>query len=92
MQRAYDPQRINAIVLVASGHNVDPTDSDIDAILRALENQSENDWIRVFTVADGAQPDIGVLNQIARAAQASSYYGSNPATVGRVFNDVISNF
>jgi Ca-activated chloride channel homolog len=92
MQAGADPNRINAVVVIASGRNDDPTDTDLNGLLRDLRTQAPSAWVRVFTVAYGARPNSDVLDKMARAARAGAYNASKPSDLNRVFIDVVSNF
>jgi hypothetical protein len=46
----------------------------------------------VFPIAYGGQADLPVLQQIGRAAKATAYDATNPATIEQVMAAVLSNF
>ncbi len=94
MKQAYDPSRINAIVLLTDGKNEDNF-TDLNATLASLragsEGQSSNP-VRLFTIAYGADADKAVLKRLAEATNANTYDATDPRTVTKVFTAVISNF
>ena len=92
MQAGADPNRINAVVVIASGRNADPADTDLNGLLRDLRTQPPETWVRVFTVTYGATPNGDVLDKMARASRAGAYNAAKPADLNRVFIDVVSNF
>ena len=90
----YDPEAINAVVLLTDGRNED-VNEDLQGLLTSLQAGSEgrqSQPVRVFTIAYGADADLSVLQQIAEATNAAAYDASDPATIDKVFTSVISNF
>lgn len=96
---AYDPARINAIVVLSDGQNQDgdgTDDSDqLEELLTSLRGSSEGQMtrpVRVFPIAYGEDADQSTLRQIADATSAAAYDASDPTTIDRVLDAVISNF
>jgi Ca-activated chloride channel family protein len=96
---AYDPARINAVVLLTDGQNDDgrPDDdprqlTDLLGKLRAGSEGVGSRPVRVFTIGYGASADFDKLRQIAEASNAKDYKADNPLTIDAVFSNVISNF
>lgn len=95
MKKSYDTTRINAVVLLTDGRNEDPRNDDLEGTLRALRAGSEGQSsapVRLFTIAYGADADLGVLRRMAEATNAAAYDASDPQTIDKVFTAVISNF
>ena len=92
VQGGWDPTRINAVVLLTDGQNSDPTNSDLNALLRSLESQPAATTVPVFTIGYGGGADLGTLQRISQASTGRSYNAPDPAHIGSVFVDVISNF
>ncbi|WP_426572183.1 substrate-binding domain-containing protein [Aquihabitans sp. McL0605] len=99
MTKDYDPDRINAVVLLTDGVNDDGNADDdraqLNQLLATLRRGTEGEQakpIRVFTIAYGKQADFDTLQQIAEATNAAAYDASNPATISKVFTAVVSNF
>jgi len=95
----YDPARINAVVLLSDGFNDDGDTSDdrdqLSELLATLEAGSEGQDsrpVRVFPIGYGSDADLPTLRQIADATSAAVYDSSDPQTIDRVFDAVISNF
>jgi Ca-activated chloride channel family protein len=95
----YDPARINAVVLLSDGFNDDGDTSDdreqFTELLATLEAGSEGQDsrpVRVFPIGYGSDADLPTLRQIADATSAAVYDSSDPETIDRVFDAVISNF
>jgi Ca-activated chloride channel homolog len=92
VESGWDPARINAVVLLTDGQNSDPGDSNLSALLRSLESQPAASTVPVFTIGYGQDADLGTLKQISQASTGRSYNAPDPAHIGSVFADVISNF
>lgn len=92
VQSGWDSTRINAVVLLTDGQNSDPTDSDLNALLGSLGSQPAASPVPVFTIGYGQDADLNTLKQIAQASAGRSYNAPDPAHIGGVFADVISNF
>jgi len=91
----FDPERINAVVLLTDGRNEDPRNEDLNGLLKDLRAQSEGEStrpVRIFTIAYGGDADQATLKRIAEATNAAAYSAVDPATIVNVFNAVVSNF
>jgi Ca-activated chloride channel family protein len=94
MKAAFDPARINAVVLLTDGRNED-TFTDLNATLSSLRAGSEGQStapVRLFTIAYGQDADKGTLKRLAEATNAAAYDASDPQTISKVFTAVVSNF
>jgi len=92
---AFDPQRINAIILLSDGVNDDPNNDDLDGLLATLTEGTEGGTetpVRIFPIAYGSDADLGSLRRIAEATNAAVYDASDPGSIDRVFTAVVSNF
>jgi Ca-activated chloride channel family protein len=87
-----DPSRINAVVVLTDGKNEYPKDSDLDSLVRDIDTSDKEIPVRVFTIAYGAQADLGVLQKISSASRAAAYDASDPTTIDKVLVNVLSNF
>jgi Ca-activated chloride channel family protein len=99
MSSAYDPSRINAIILLTDGRNEDGnSDDDADqkaALLEQLRNSTTGEVsepVRVFTIAYGSDADTSTLRSIAEASNGAAYNATNATTIQDVFTQVVSNF
>ena len=92
VRRSFDPARINAVVLLTDGMcDDDPPGCELGDLLAFLD-QPEQEVVRVFAVAYGADADVDALQAIADATQARLYQATDPSTIGQVFEQVVSNF
>jgi Ca-activated chloride channel family protein len=95
MADGFDPERINAIVLLSDGRNEDDRNTALNGLLDFLRGQNEGETtrpVRIFPIAYGADADEATLKRIAEATNAASYSAIDPATIVNVFNAVVSNF
>jgi Ca-activated chloride channel family protein len=95
----FDPARINAVVVLSDGQNQDGDGTDdrdqLDELLASLQSSSEGQMtrpVRVFPIAYGEDADLSTLRQIADATAAAVYDASDPTTIDRVLDAVVSNF
>ncbi len=89
---SFDQTKINAVLLLTDGMCDDnPPGCDIDPLITYL-GSNERDVVRVFPVAYGEGASIEELTQIANASRARVYTATDPLTIERVFQQVISNF
>ncbi|HMG26923.1 MAG TPA: extracellular solute-binding protein [Acidimicrobiia bacterium] len=93
--QTFDAGRINAVLLLTDGKNEDPNNDDLDALLRTLRSRNEGQVanpVRVFPIAYGQDADLPTLKRIAEATNATVYDAADPASIGKVFLAVVSNF
>ncbi len=95
----YDPDLINAIVVLSDGANDDSNPGNdqrqLDELLQSLSIGSEGQGskpVRVFPIAYGEGANFDVLEALADAASSAVYDASDPRSINKVFAEVISNF
>jgi Ca-activated chloride channel family protein len=92
VREAYDSTKINAVLLLTDGMCDDyEPGCELEPLLGFLSS-SERDVVRVFAVAYGADADVATLQAITDASQARLYKATDPLTIERVFQQVVSNF
>jgi Ca-activated chloride channel family protein len=91
MNATQDPKSINAVVVLTDGRN-EYTDNDLDGLIGQLQGSAQENGVRVFTIAYGPDADLETLKKISEASRAAAYDARNPATIDKVFADVLSNF
>lgn len=99
MVTGYDPSLINAVVVLTDGVNDDGDPSDdqasFDALIESVTTTSNGENatpVRIFTIAYGTDADVGALQEISEASNATAYTASDATTIGEVFTAVVSNF
>lgn len=91
MTQAYDPTRINAIVLMTDGLDTASWHSQRE-LLRELERLASSDQpVRVFTIAYGNDADKQLLEKIADATEARMVEGT-PENIRRIYVILSSYF
>jgi Ca-activated chloride channel family protein len=94
----YDPERINAIILLSDGVNQldnqpDPQEGLQEMLDALAPGEGQNDTpVRIFPIAYGSDADLDVLQEIASATRAKAYDATDPLTINKVFAEVVSNF
>ncbi len=86
------PGTINAVVLLTDGKNENPAGIELGTLLGRLRTEQGDESVRMFTIAYGADADLGVLRQIAQTTNGAAYDSSDPTSIDRVFTAVVSNF
>lgn len=94
-QRAqdWDPDRINAIVLLSDGKNETMTPTiDAPQMIANLNELHHDTPVLVFTLAYGADADVATLQSISSATGAHYYDATDPTKVGDVLGDLVTSF
>ena len=94
MAQTWDPDRINAIVLLSDGQNTEPYNGGAQALLAKLNPPDRERSIRIFTVPYGQEEsaDIRTLAEIAKLTRAAQYNARDPLDVCEAFVRVFRNF
>lgn len=99
MVEQFDPERINAVILLTDGRNdLGGTNDQVagfDELIADLTRESQGELarpVRIFPIAYGTNADLATLEAIAEATTASAYDASDPRSITRVFEAVVSNF
>ncbi|WP_433499928.1 extracellular solute-binding protein [Sphaerimonospora sp. CA-214678] len=85
-------EAINAVVFLTDGRNEDNNSITLDDLLAELHKEAGQETVRMFTIAYGADADLGVLRQISQTTDAAAYDSRKPGSIDQVFTAVISNF
>ncbi|MGC4878981.1 extracellular solute-binding protein [Micromonospora sp. DT43] len=87
----YDPQRINAIVVLTDGKNEYSKDDDLARLLAevALDPQRP---VKVFCIAFDRESDFATLDQIAKASSGKAFDATDPAKIDEAFVKLVSSF
>jgi hypothetical protein len=91
VRAAYDPARINSVVLLTDGRNQDDPDSiDLDTLLTTLRAEFDPAQpVPVITIGMGPDADHQTLARISEITGAKSYRVDNPADIQQVFLDAM---
>ncbi|WP_285589523.1 substrate-binding and VWA domain-containing protein [Herbidospora sp. NBRC 101105] len=80
---------IDAVVLLTDGRDEVQQTITLDHLLKGLRGPQP---VRVFTIAYGADADLGTLKTISETTRAASYDSRDPGVIDRIFTEVIANF
>ncbi|MGI5521582.1 substrate-binding domain-containing protein [Micromonospora sp. CA-259024] len=87
----YDPQRINAVVVLTDGKNEYSRDNDLARLLAevALDPQRP---VKVFCIAFDRESDFATLDRIAKASSGKAFDATDPAKIDEAFVKLVSSF
>lgn len=89
----YDPDRINAIVLLSDGRNeTEAPSTSAQQMLDSLHELHHSTPVLVFTLAYGADADVATLQSISSATGAHYYDATDPTEVDEVLGDLVTSF
>ncbi|MFF2272748.1 VWA domain-containing protein [Agromyces sp. NPDC058136] len=90
---AWDPERINAIVLLSDGKNETLGESTTEAqMLETLGHLHHETPVLIFTLAYGSGADVASLQAISTATGAHFYDATDPTKVSDVLGDLVTSF
>jgi hypothetical protein len=86
MQATYDPQRVNAVVILTDGKNEDPNGGlTLDQLLAKIKGATDpKKPIAVTTIGIGPDVDAAALTKISRAAFSDFYGAPSPTDITTV--------
>jgi Ca-activated chloride channel family protein len=87
----YQPDRINALIVLTDGKNDAQGGLTLDQLLQLVKRDAAGRSIRVITIAYGPDADRAILAQIARATKGASYVAPSPADIPKVYSAALSN-
>jgi Ca-activated chloride channel family protein len=87
----YDPNAINAVVVLTDGVNEARGGPDIEGLTSTIGDPNKPP-VRVFTIAYGHKADRAKLSRIAEATHAHAYDASDANSIPEVLTNVVSNF
>ena len=85
-ERANEPDRISAVVVLSDGADRDSR-TKLGELLERIRFDGERRSVRVFTIAYGKDAKKDVLQQIAEATQGRAFDGK-PEDIRQVFRDI----
>jgi Ca-activated chloride channel family protein len=89
----FQPDRINAIVLLSDGKNetMGPT-IDANQMIENLKALHHDTPVLIFTLAYGADADVATLQSISSATGAHYYDATDPTKVSDVLGELVTSF
>ena len=90
MSASYAPQYVNAVIVLTAGNDAhgDMPASSLVAQLQKLYNPNRK--VEVIALQFGAQGNFQALQQIAAATGGAAFQVTNPAEIGQVFVEAVS--
>lgn len=90
MSATYTPEYVNAVIVLTSGADAtgDMSASALEAQLAKLYNPNRK--VEVIVLDFGSQANFAALQQIASATGGAAFQVTNPAEIGQVFVEAVS--
>ncbi len=90
---SWDPERINAIVLLSDGRD-DTAVATVskEGMLAQLAATQDAAPVNVFTLAYGGDADVATLREISAVTGGQFYEATDPARLKTVLADLVTNF
>jgi Ca-activated chloride channel family protein len=92
LRAAFDPAKINGVVLLSDGPDEGSPTESCDKMLTTVEPPRADEEVRFFTIAYGDQAETETLADIAEVSLGTAYDASDPNEIGKVFSQVVANF
>ena len=93
MLRSYQPDRINAVVVLSDGRNDTEQTETRPQLVARLAQVHMRAPILIFTCAYGHDADIDTLNMIAESTGGHFYDATDPSTVNQVLaHELVTSF
>jgi hypothetical protein len=90
VRAGYDPNRVNAVLLLTDGVNDDNNSISLDQLLSTLTaEQDPNKPVPVISIAFGPDSDVNSLQQISKATGGATYLSQDPRQIGEIFLDAV---
>ncbi|WBB80546.1 extracellular solute-binding protein [Micromonospora sp. WMMD882] len=87
----YDPNRINAVVVLTDGKNEYRRDNDLKRLLADVALDPDRP-VKVFCIAFDRESDLATLDQIAKASSGKAFDATDPALIDEAFVKLVSSF
>ncbi|GAA1798910.1 vWA domain-containing protein [Agromyces neolithicus] len=91
---AWDPDRINAIVLLSDGQNeyFGPSVTEAQMLANLQQLHHHETPVLIFSLAYGSGADVEALQSISSATGAHYYDATDPTKVSDVLGDLVTSF
>ncbi|WP_434740133.1 substrate-binding and vWA domain-containing protein [Micromonospora sp. SH-82] len=87
----YDPQRINAVVVLTDGKNEYGKDNDLARLLADVQLDPQRP-VKVFCIAFDRDSDFETLDRIAKASSGKAFDATDPTKIDEAFVKLVSSF
>ncbi len=90
VRAAWDPDRVNSVLLLTDGQNDDLGSISLDQLLATLQaEQDPAKPVPVIAIGFGPDTDAAALQAISSATGGSTYVATDPRDIGEIFLDGI---
>ena len=90
VRAGYDPNRVNAVLLLTDGMNDDDNSITLDQLLSTLASEQDpTKPVPVISIAFGPDSDVNALQQISKATGGATYLSQDPRQIGEIFLDAV---
>ena len=90
MRAAWDPSKVNAVLILSDGMNDDQGSISLDDLLRMLSaEQDPQRPVPVISIAFGPDSDVQALAAISKATGGAAYQSRDPNQIGEIFLDAV---
>jgi Ca-activated chloride channel homolog len=90
VRNTYDPSKVNSVVLLTDGRNINPGGLTLDQLLAALRARVDPAHpVPIITIGAGNDIDIPALQAISAATGGKTYIVKDPNDIRAVFLDAI---
>jgi len=90
VRNTYDPSKVNTVVLMTDGQNVDPGGITLNQLVSTLRSQFDPAHpTPIITIGIGTDADAAALQAISAATGGKTYLVRNPTDIRGVFLDAI---
>ncbi|MET4157619.1 VWA domain-containing protein [Agromyces sp. PvR057] len=91
VREGYDPEKVNAVLLITDGRNEDENGIDLDGLLAELAKGEEGTQpVPVILIGFGPDTDLDAMQKIAKVTKGGAYSASKPEDLGTVLVDALS--
>ncbi|MBT2498872.1 VWA domain-containing protein [Agromyces sp. ISL-38] len=91
VREAYDPEKVNSVLLITDGKNEDENGIDLDTLLAELAKIDDpTKPVPVIMIGFGPDTDLAAMQRIAQATKGAAYSASKPEDLGIVLVDALS--
>ncbi|SCL28371.1 vWA domain-containing protein [Micromonospora inyonensis] len=91
LTQRYDPERINAVVVLTDGKNEYNRDNDLARLLADVKLDPERP-VKVFCIAFDEDSNFATLDRIAKASSGKAFDATDPALIDEAFVKLVSSF
>ncbi len=90
MRAAWDPTKVNAVLILSDGMNDDQGSITLDDLLKTLAaEQDPGRPVPVISIAFGPDSDVQSLAAISKATGGAAYQSRDPKQIGEIFLDAV---